>query len=92
MLRIVEIIWLPAVVDKLSWKHGVEPREVEEVMFTRPRYRRVQKGHVPGEHLYAAYGQTQAGRYIIVFFIYKVTRQASILSARDMDERERRYL
>lgn len=45
-MRIVDIIWLPQVVDKLGWK--------------------------------------------IVFFIYKPSREALILSARDMDKRERR--
>ena len=55
-----------------------------------PMYRRVQKGHVPGEDLYAALGQTDAGRYLTVFFIYKATREALILSARDMDNKERR--
>lgn len=35
-------------------------------------------------------GQTESGRYLIVFFIYKSTREALILSARDMDKKERR--
>ncbi len=91
-MRVVEIIWSPSIVDKLAWKHGVEPYEVEEVLFGRPVYRKVQRGHVPGEHLYAGLGQTGSGRYLIVFFIYKTNRKAFILSARDMDEAERRRL
>ena len=91
-MRVVEIIWSPDLVDKLAWKHDVEPYEVEEVLFGRPVFRKVQRGHVPGEHLYAAAGQTEAGRYLIVFFIYKVDRRALILSARDMDDAERRRL
>ena len=55
-----------------------------------PLYRKVQKGHVPGEDLYTALGQTDAGRYLIIFFIYKPTREALILSARDMEAKERR--
>ena len=89
-MRIVDVIWLPEVVDKLAWKHGVLPVEVEEVLFGRPIYRRVKKGHVPGEDLYAALGQTESGRYLIAFFIYKTDRQARVLSARDMDGKERR--
>ncbi len=91
-MRIVEIIWSPAVVDKLAWKHDVEPYEVEEVLFGRPVYRKVQRGNVPGEHVYAGLGRTDAGRYLIVFFIYKTNRKAFILSARDMDDAERRRL
>jgi len=89
-MYIVDIIWLPQVIDKLDWKHNVVPEEVDEVLFDNPLYRKVQKGHIPGEDLYAALGQTKAGRYLVIFFIYKVTREALILSARDMNKRERR--
>ena len=44
----------------------------------------------PGENLYAALGQTDAGRYLIVFFVYKTTREALLISARDMSKKERR--
>jgi len=90
VMYVADIIWLPHILDKLVWKHHVSPEEVEEVLFDTPLYRKVQKGHVPGEDLYAALGQTEAGRYLIIFFIYKPTREALILSARDMDEKERR--
>ena len=89
-MYIVDIICLPQVIDKLDWKHNVVPEEVDEVLFGNPLYRKVQKGHIPGEDLYAALGQTKAGRYLVIFFIYKVTRDALILSARDMNKRERR--
>ena len=89
-MRITDIIWLPDIIDKLDWKHGVLPEEVDEVLFGNPLFRKVQKGHMPGEDLYAALGRTVAGRYLIVFFIYKQTREALILSAREMDRKERR--
>jgi len=44
----------------------------------------------PGEDVYTASGQTDTGRYLIVFFIYKADNTALILSARDMDKKERR--
>ena len=89
-MYIENIIWLPEIVDKLAWKHHVTPQEVEEVLFDNPLYRKIQKGHIPGEDLYAALGQTDAGRYLIVFFVYKTTREALLISARDMNKRERR--
>ena len=89
-MHIIDIIWLPQVIDKFDWKHNVTPEEVEEVLFDSPFYRKVQKGHIPGEDLYAAMGQTEAGRYLIIFFIFKPTREALILSARDMNDKERR--
>ncbi len=89
-MRIEDIIWMPQIVDKLDWKHRVVPEEVDQILFSRPLFRKVQKGHVPGENVYAALGQTEAGRYLIVFFIFKQTKEALILSARDMDKSERR--
>lgn len=89
-MRVVDVIWLPHIVDKLSWKHGVTPQEVVETLFDKPMVRKVQKGHIPGEDVYSVMGQTDSGRYLIVFFVYKVTREALILSARDMEHKERR--
>jgi hypothetical protein len=40
--------------------------------------------------VYAASGRTDAGRYLVVFFVYKHSQEALIISARDMDGRERR--
>jgi uncharacterized DUF497 family protein len=40
--------------------------------------------------VYAALGQTENGRYLIVFFILKKDGRAIILSARDMTLSERK--
>jgi len=42
------------------------------------------------EDVYEAFGQTQQGRYLVVFFIHK-TGAALPISARDMTASERRY-
>ncbi len=89
-MYIDDFIWLPDIVEKLYIKHHVTQDETEEVFFNKPRYRFVESGHRPGEDVYSASGQTDAGRYLIVFFIHKATNAALILSARDMDEKERR--
>lgn len=90
-MRIEGIIWLEDIVDKLAVKHQVEPYEVEEVFDGRPKFRFVEKGERKDEDVYLALGQSEAGRYLIVLFIYKKTREALILSARDMARKERRY-
>ncbi|MBI1761674.1 MAG: BrnT family toxin [Acidobacteria bacterium] len=89
-MLIDDFIWLPNIVDKLVVKHHVAPDEVEEVFFNRPKYRFVENGERSGEDLYAATGRTDAGRYLIVFYIFKLHRTALILSARDMDKKERK--
>lgn len=89
-MYIDDFIWLPDILDKLAVKHHVSEDEVEEIFFNSPHYRFVEAGYKPGEDVYSASGQTDAGRYLIVFFIHKPTNTALILSARDMDKKERR--
>jgi hypothetical protein len=89
-VEITGFIWLEDIIEKLAQKHGVLQQEVGEAFFNHPRFRRVEKGHRRGEHVYAARGQTNAGRYLIIFFVYKKNKQALILSARDMTDAERR--
>ena len=58
---------------------------------SRPHFRFVAKGRRQrNENVYAAYGQTDAGRYLAIFFIYKPGNLALIISARDMDDKERK--
>jgi uncharacterized protein len=41
--------------------------------------------------LYAAYGRTEEGRHLVVFFIHKSKAAALPISARNMTRAERRY-
>ena len=90
-LRLYEVIWKERFVDKIADKHGVTTEEVEDVLFSNPHVRRAQKGRVKGEDLYVAYGQTEAGRYLVVFLIHKRRAAALPISARDMTRAEQRY-
>ncbi len=89
-MNITGTIWLEQIIDKIETKHGVSPEEVEEVLDSHPKIRKMNKGRVRGEDVYRALGQTYGRRYMTVFFIYKRTHEALIISARDMDSKERR--
>ena len=89
-MKITGFIWLDDIVEKMQAKHHVEQEEVRELFGTKPSFRRVEKGHRPGEHVYSASGRTHGGRYLVAFFVYKRNRRALILSARDMTPAERR--
>lgn len=89
-IQVDEFIWLRDIVDKLLEKHGVSPLEAEQVFFNYPRYRFHEKGRVQGENMYTALGQTDNGRYLVVFFILKPNGRALVISARDMDRSERK--
>lgn len=86
-----QIIWKDQFVEKLATKHGVSLSEAEEVLVAKPHIRRVSKGQVKGENVYAAFGQTEGGRYLIVFYILKRSGAILPISARDMDDAERKY-
>lgn len=88
-MRISALIWLDEIVRKLEQKHNVTQDEVREVLRNSRHFRFVEKGHRPGENLYSALGRSDAGRHLIVFFVYKNT-QALVVSAREMTDAERK--
>ena len=79
------------ITDKLAVKHHMTVREARQVLLNQPRIRFAEHGYTAGEDVYAAFGQTFAGRYVVVFFVHKpTTATAVIISARDMSPKERR--
>lgn len=90
MFVIDDIIWLDAIIEKITWKHQVLPSEVEEVFTGQCRIFKKESGKVEGEHLYNALGRTRDGRYLSVFFIKKLDNKALIITARDMNKNERK--
>ena len=91
-LEIFDLVFLERIVEKLDRKHNVQEQEVREIFHNSPNIRFVEKGTRQNENVYAALGQTDSGRYLIVYFIYKQDKNALILSGRDMDDAEgRRY-
>ena len=91
LVVIRKIIWKDQFVEKLERKHGVSVAEAEELLDANPHIRKVSKGRVKDENVYAAFGQTTGGRYLVVFYIRKVSGALLPISARDMDDAERKY-
>jgi len=89
-LKISGIVWIEEIIDKLERKHNVQQDEVRQVLSSNPHFRFVETGHRPGENVYAAMGRTDAGRYLIVFFVLKKDNRAIIVSARTMTDAERK--
>ena len=89
-MEITQLIWLEDIVDKLHWKHNVEEQEVVEVLGNTPKFIHKETGYQQSEDVYAAFGQTNSGRFLSVFFVYTQDKRAVIVSARDMTEKERR--
>lgn len=90
-MKIAGIVWYRAYVIKMETKHHVYRDEIRHVLLGKPSIRRVGKGkRRSGEHLYVAYGQSDDGRYLTIFFLHKSDGQALVISARDMDDKERK--
>lgn len=76
--------------EKIWRKHRVDEDEIIDILVDRqPSFRKLQRGHVAGEDLFGAYGQTDSGRYLSIFFIHKINQDAFVISARDMNNKER---
>ena len=89
-VRLTAVIWKSRFRDKIMYKHQVGSGEVEEVVFGKPFVVRIARGKIRDEHVYAADGQTHAGRHLVVFFINKGVAVLPI-SARAMTDAERKY-
>ena len=89
-MRIKDLLLKSYVIDKLAWKHNISELELRQVFNNEPKIRMIEKGKIKGEDLYVALGRTDAGRYLVVFFIMKISKEALIVTARDMTENERR--
>jgi hypothetical protein len=73
------------VLDKIEFKHGVPLREVEEACYSRRRH--VRRGR---EGLYKVFSQTDAGRYVLVVLAELGGGIWKVVTAREMNEKERR--
>ena len=73
-MNIAGIIWYRDFVEKLETKHYVTQSEVRQVLWGVRKVKFVQKGHHPGEDMYAALGQTDSGRYLVSSLFTKRTR------------------
>lgn len=83
--RIEGFIWLDWVIEKLLTKHSVTPEEVEEAFSTTPyKVLRAPDGK------YRLYARSYSGRYLFIIFTWAGV-QVKIISARDMDDAERRF-
>jgi uncharacterized protein len=89
-VKIIDLLLNDNVIDKLIWKHNISELEVRQLFNNQPNIRFIEKGKIKGEHLYVASGRTDAGRYLLVFFIMKKNKKVLIVTGRDMTERERR--
>lgn len=79
-----EVRWVEWSEDHIA-SHNITPDEVEEVLFTRPRYVAAGRNDTT-----LVYGRTAAGRYLFVVAVDEGHDVAFIVTARDMTINEKR--
>jgi uncharacterized DUF497 family protein len=76
--------------DKNRLKHRVSAGECEEIFFNQPLIILDDEAHSHDEARYAAYGVTNEGRRLMVYFTVRETKYR-VISARDMHRKERQF-
>ncbi|MFQ5603588.1 MAG: BrnT family toxin [bacterium] len=89
-MKINQVVILKDFAQKIQRKHQIDTDEICEVFQNQPNFRKLEKGDILGEDVFGAYGRTNSGRYLSVFFVYKFNQNALIISARNMNKSERK--
>ena len=69
-------------------RHGITPKEVEEACFNEDDSPFIRSGR---EYLHYVFGKTYSGRFLFVVVKFITNGKISIVTARDMNEWERKY-
>jgi uncharacterized DUF497 family protein len=82
--------WDRGNIDKNLKKHNVENWECEQVFFNRPLIVLDDPKHSIAEKRWTVFGKTDADRFLVIIFA-KRDDLIRIISARDMNKREREF-
>jgi len=82
--------WDQGNIDKNLIKHNVENWESEQIFFNKPLLVLDDPKHSIPEKRWAAFGKTDADRFLIAIFT-KRGDLIRVISARDMNKKERRF-
>ena len=82
--------WDRGNIDKNLIKHNVENWECEQVFFNRPLLVLEDTRNSVSEKRWVAFGKTDADRFLVLVFIRR-GNLIRIISARDMNKRERKF-
>lgn len=83
-MRIDYLYWKDELLEKILYKHGVAPEEVEEIVY-EPK----SEARKHGSHRYLVFGQTQVGRHLFIVLDEEEKGVFTPVTARDMTESEK---
>lgn len=85
LVEVREICWTDEAEAHIWSRHQVTPDEVEQIVYSRPRW--VTKGR--GDTTYVL-GQTNEGRYLLVVLAEALAGGFYVVTARSMSEKEQK--
>lgn len=85
MIHISQILWSIDSILHIS-THGVTPEEVEEAVYDGNPL--ILRGR---ENRYVVLSRSGSGRYLTIVVAFKVKGRVSVITARDMDKKERNF-
>jgi len=88
-MNVRDILISQDIADKIHSKHAVSEQEVYEIFENEEELVWIRRSQTMSGR-YVAYGRTMGGRYLFVPFELDKENVAHIVSAREMDEAERR--
>ncbi len=84
-MKITQILWDADCIYHIT-KHNVTPEEVEEAVFEGNSI--ILRGK---EKRYIVLSKTTSGRFLTIVVAFKLKGRVHVITARDMDEKERKY-
>ena len=82
--------WDEGNIDKNLLKHRIQNWECEQIFFNEPLIILDDPKHSVSEKRWAAFGLTDAGRFLTVIFTKRI-KLLRVISARDMNRKERKF-
>ncbi|MBI9086031.1 MAG: BrnT family toxin [Desulfobacterales bacterium] len=89
-LQVAGFQWDEGNIDKNLLKQRVQNWECEQIFFNEPLIVLDDPKHSMSETRWAAFGQTDAGRFLTLIFT-KRDKLLRVISARDMNRKERTF-
>ena len=83
-MEIIYFRWDEDILSQIA-RQGIKPDEIEEIAFEDYPY--IRRGKRGRRYLY---GQTMGGRFLFVVYVLSSEKIAQVITAREMDEKERK--
>ena len=87
---LIHLVWKEGIAEHIA-RHHVDPFEVDEVSFSDGRRMFKVGRNKDGSYRYRMCGTTDEGRYLLAYLDHYVGTKYEVVTAREMNEDEKRW-